>query len=121
MHQPIWAAGIEKVRNGAGDGDCREAQFFGQVIVDVQADPVTRTAVAVGDVTIPAVDVEGVADASGDNSEGDDNNPEGGSEDENVTDDETSEVIGRTSHRAGNASSEHHEGRLNFYPKIASI
>ena len=33
------------------------AQFFGQVIVDVAANPVTKTATASGDVTIPAVDV----------------------------------------------------------------
>lgn len=34
------------------------AQFFGQVIVDVDADPVTRTAAAVGNVVIPSVAVD---------------------------------------------------------------
>lgn len=37
------------------------AQFFGQVIVDVNADPVAKTAVASGDVVIPPVDVDGVS------------------------------------------------------------
>lgn len=36
------------------------AQFFGQVIVDVDADPVTRTATAAGDVVIPAVNVDAI-------------------------------------------------------------
>lgn len=36
------------------------AQFFGQVIVDVDADPVTRTATASGNVTIPAVNVDSI-------------------------------------------------------------
>ena len=34
------------------------AQFFGQVIVDITADPVTRTATASGDITIPSVAVD---------------------------------------------------------------
>lgn len=34
------------------------AQFFGQVIVDVDADPVTKTAAAVGNVVIPSVAVD---------------------------------------------------------------
>ena len=34
------------------------AQFFGQVIVDVTADPVTKTATATGNVTIPSVAVD---------------------------------------------------------------
>ena len=34
------------------------AQFFGQVIVDITADPVTRTATASGDVVIPSVAVD---------------------------------------------------------------
>lgn len=33
------------------------AQFFGQVIVDVAADPVTKTAAASGDVVVPAADI----------------------------------------------------------------
>ncbi len=40
------------------------AQFFGQVIVDVTAEQVTRTATAAGDVTIPSVDVESVPEES---------------------------------------------------------
>ena len=36
------------------------AQFFGQVIVDVKADQVERTAEASGEVVIPSVEVEGV-------------------------------------------------------------
>ncbi len=36
------------------------AQFFGQVIVDVTAEQITRTATAAGNVTIPSVDVESV-------------------------------------------------------------
>lgn len=36
------------------------AQFFGQVIVDVSADPVSRSATASGDVVIPAVNVDGI-------------------------------------------------------------
>ena len=40
------------------------AQFFGQVIVDVTADQVTRTATATGNVTIPSVDVESIPEES---------------------------------------------------------
>jgi hypothetical protein len=40
------------------------AQFFGQVIVDVTADQVTRTATASGEVTIPAVNVNGTYESS---------------------------------------------------------
>ena len=36
------------------------AQFFGQVIVDVKADAVERTAEAAGEVVIPSVEVDGV-------------------------------------------------------------
>ncbi len=42
------------------------AQFFGQVIVDVTAEQVTRTATAAGDVTIPSVDVESIPEESTD-------------------------------------------------------
>lgn len=42
------------------------AQFFGQVIVDVTAEQITRTATAAGDVTIPSVDVESVPEESTD-------------------------------------------------------
>ncbi|WP_031555280.1 hypothetical protein [Oribacterium sp. FC2011] len=59
------------------------AQFFGQVIVDVDADEVTRTATASGNVTIPAVNVDAV-------SQGLDNEGEG----ENA--EEEPEVIGTT-------------------------
>lgn len=37
------------------------AQFFGQVIVDVDADPVIKTATAAGDITIPAEDIKRAA------------------------------------------------------------
>ena len=37
------------------------AQFFGQVIVDIDADEVTRTATATGNVTIPAVNVDAIS------------------------------------------------------------
>lgn len=40
------------------------AQFFGQVIVDVTAEQITRTATAAGDVMIPSVDVESVPEES---------------------------------------------------------
>ena len=40
------------------------AQFFGQVIVDVTAEQITRTATAAGDVTIPSVDVESIPEES---------------------------------------------------------
>lgn len=53
------------------------AQFFGQIIVDVAADAVTRTATAAGDVVVPAVDAVPEEE------------PEGGSEEEPV-------VIGTT-------------------------
>jgi hypothetical protein len=59
------------------------AQFFGQVIVDVDADSVTRTATASGNVTIPAVNVDAI-------SQGLDNEGEG----ENA--EEEPEVIGTT-------------------------
>lgn len=38
------------------------AQFFGQVIVDVSAEPVMRSAMASGDVVIPSVNVNGMAE-----------------------------------------------------------
>lgn len=40
--------------------EANHAQFFGQVIVDVTANAVTKTATAAGDVTIPSVDVDGL-------------------------------------------------------------
>ena len=40
------------------------AQFFGQVIMDVTAEQITRTATAAGDVMIPSVDVESVPEES---------------------------------------------------------
>ena len=46
------------------------AQFFGQVIVDVQADAVERTGSVKGDVVIPAVAVDGI-DGSGGEDPGD--------------------------------------------------
>ena len=44
------------------------AQFFGQVIVDVQADAIERKASVKGDVVIPAVAVNGIDGSSGENS-----------------------------------------------------
>lgn len=44
------------------------AQFFGQVIVDVQADTIERKASAKGDVMIPAVAVNGIDGSSGEDS-----------------------------------------------------
>ena len=38
------------------------AQFFGSVIVDVKADQVERSVTARGDMVIPAVEVEDVAE-----------------------------------------------------------
>ena len=40
--------------------EANHAQFFGQVIVDMTAQPVTRSATASGDVVIPSVNVDGV-------------------------------------------------------------
>lgn len=45
------------------------AQFFGQVIVDVTAEQITRTATAAGDVTVPSVDVESVPEESSETEE----------------------------------------------------
>ena len=59
------------------------AQFFGQVIVDIDADEVTRTATASGNVTIPAVNVDAIS--QGPANEGDGENAE-----------EEPEVIGTT-------------------------
>lgn len=59
------------------------AQFFGQVIVDVDADEVTRTATASGNVTIPAVNVDAIS--QGPANEGESENAE-----------EEPEVIGTT-------------------------
>ena len=44
------------------------AQFFGQVIVDVQADAVERTGSVKGDVVIPAVAVDGIDGSNGEDS-----------------------------------------------------
>ena len=44
------------------------AQFFGQVIVDVEADAIERTVSAKGDVVIPAVAVNGIDGSSGEDS-----------------------------------------------------
>lgn len=44
------------------------AQFFGQVIVDVEADAIERKASVKGDVVIPAVAVNGIDGSSGENS-----------------------------------------------------
>ena len=40
--------------------EANHAQFFGQVIVDVTAQPVTRSVTASGDVVIPSVNVDGI-------------------------------------------------------------
>lgn len=57
--------------------EANHAQFFGQVIVDVTADPVTRSVTASGDVVIPSVNVKDI--------------PEEGSEDEPTVIGETEE------------------------------
>lgn len=52
--------------------EANHAEFHGQIIVDVAADPVTRTATAMGDVVIPSVDVAGlpvIDEDTGDESE----------------------------------------------------
>lgn len=72
------------------------AQFFGQVIVDVDADPVARTATAAGDVVIPAVNVDAIPEenvSAGSENEGE----ESASEDEPV-------VIGITEEQTVNVS-----------------
>ena len=46
------------------------AQFFGQVIVDIDADEVTRTATASGNVTIPAVNVDAISQGPANEGEG---------------------------------------------------
>jgi len=72
------------------------AQFFGQVIVDVDADSVTRTATAAGDVVIPAVNVDVIPEenvSAGSENEGE----ESASEDEPV-------VIGITEEQTVNVS-----------------
>lgn len=46
------------------------AQFFGQVIVDIDADEVTRTATASGNVTIPAVNVDAISEGPANEGEG---------------------------------------------------
>lgn len=43
-----------------------KAQFFGQVIVDVTADTVSKSATAAGDVTIPAVEVDDIPEGGAD-------------------------------------------------------
>lgn len=72
------------------------AQFFGQVIVDVDADSVTRTATAAGDVVIPAVNVDAIPEenvSAGSENEGE----ESASEDEPV-------AIGTTEEQTVNVS-----------------
>lgn len=47
--------------------EANHAQFFGQIIVDVNATAITRTATASGDITIPSVNVDDIpAEESGD-------------------------------------------------------
>ena len=72
------------------------AQFFGQVIVDVTAEQITKTATAAGDVTIPPVDVESVPEESSE-AEADASTDAGASTETTETNTETEPtVIGTT-------------------------
>ena len=72
------------------------AQFFGQVIVDVDADSVTRTATAAGDVVIPAVNVDAIPEENV-SAVSENEGEESASEDEPV-------VIGTTEEQTVNVS-----------------
>ena len=72
------------------------AQFFGQVIVDVMAPAVTRTATAAGDVVIPAVNVDAIPEENV-SEESENEGEESASEDEPV-------VIGITEEQTVNVS-----------------
>ena len=72
------------------------AQFFGQVIVDVDADPVTRTATVVGDVVIPAVNVDAIPEESA--------SEESGNEGEEAASEGEPVVIGITEEQTVNVS-----------------
>lgn len=75
------------------------AQFFGQVIVDVKADAVERSATASGDVVIPSVEVEGVESST-------DTTTSGSTDSSSTDDSEASEstVIGNTKEQTLNVS-----------------
>lgn len=72
------------------------AQFFGQVIVDVDADPVTRTATAAGDVVIPAVNVDAIPEGNA--------SEESGNEGDEAVSEEEPVVIGTTEEQTVNVS-----------------
>ena len=75
------------------------AQFFGQIIVDVTADVVERSATASGDVVIPSVEVEGVeSSTNSESSESTDSAATESSEAEETT------VIGNTKEQTLNVS-----------------
>ena len=75
------------------------AQFFGQIIVDVAADVVERSATASGDVVIPSVEVEGVeSSTNSESSESTDSAATESSEAEETT------VIGNTKEQTLNVS-----------------
>ena len=63
------------------------AQFFGQVIVDVSADPVSRSVTASGDVVIPSVNVDAAETEpiEGDDSEGEEPVVIGTTEEQTIT------------------------------------
>ena len=75
------------------------AQFFGQIIVDVMADAVERSATASGDVVIPSVEVEGT-ESSADSSASE----TADSSTEQTSDDEEATVIGNTKEQTLNVS-----------------
>ena len=68
--------------------EANHAQFFGQIIVDVTANPVTKTATASGSIVIPSVDVNSLPVEAA-------VSEESGESEENVSEEET-EVIGTT-------------------------
>ena len=70
--------------------EANHAQFFGQIIVDVTANPVTKTATASGNIVIPSVDVNSLPVEAAVSEE-----PGGGESEENDPEEET-EVIGTT-------------------------
>ena len=72
------------------------AQFFGQVIVDVDADSVTRTATAAGDVVIPAVNVDAIPEGNA--------SEESGNEGDEAVSEEEPVVIGITEEQTVNVS-----------------
>ena len=70
--------------------EANHAQFFGQIVVDVTANPVTKTATASGNIVIPSVDVNSLPVEAAVSEE-----PGEGESEENDPEEET-EVIGTT-------------------------